>query len=176
MFGELLVIERLLAERAGPAAQREVLAASLDDVYATVLRQAFFVLFEREAHEAIRRGATAEELHELYLGLLGRQFGDSVEVDPMFRIEWTAIPHIYSTPFYCYAYSFGQLLVLALYQRYRQEGEAFKPRYLRMLEHGGAARPERVLEEVGVDIADPAFWRGGLAVVDEMLGRLEGIG
>jgi oligoendopeptidase F len=176
VFGELLVIERLLSERSEPSARREVLAASLDDVYATVLRQAFFVLFEREAHEAIRRGATPEELHDLYFGLLQRQFGDSVEVDPMFRLEWTAIPHIYSTPFYCYAYSFGQLLVLALYQRYREEGEAFKPRYLRLLEHGGAARPERVLEEVGVDVTDPAFWRGGLAVVDEMLGRLEALG
>jgi oligoendopeptidase F len=176
VFGELLVIERLLGERPDPVARREVLAASLDDVYATVLRQAFFVLFEREAHDAIRRGAAAEQLHELYYGLLERQFGDSVELDPMFRIEWIGIPHIYSTPFYCYAYSFGQLLVLALYQRYLEEGEAFKPRYLRLLGHGGAARPQRVLEEVGVDVTNPEFWRGGLAVVEEMLGRLEGLG
>ncbi|HVS15009.1 MAG TPA: M3 family oligoendopeptidase [Thermoanaerobaculia bacterium] len=175
VFGELLVIERLLAERADVAAQREVLAASLDDVYATVLRQAFFVLFEREAHDAIRRGADAEQLHELYYRLLEQQFGDSVELDPMFRIEWIGIPHIYSTPFYCYAYSFGQLLVLALYRRFREEGEAFKPRYLRMLAHGGAARPQHVLEEVGVDVTDPQFWRGGLAVVEEMLARLEGL-
>jgi oligoendopeptidase F len=175
VFGELLVIERLLGERSEVAARREVLAASLDDVYATVLRQTFFVLFERAAHDAVRRGATAEELHELYYRLLQQQFGDSVELDPMFRIEWIGIPHIYSTPFYCYAYSFGQLLVLALYQRYREEGEAFKPRYLRLLEHGGAARPQRVLEEVGVDVTDPEFWRGGLAVVEEMLARLEAL-
>jgi oligoendopeptidase F len=175
VFGELLVIERLLAERADVAARREVLAASLDDVYATVLRQAFFVLFEREAHDLIRRGADAEQLHELYYRLLEQQFGNSVELDPMFRIEWIGIPHIYSTPFYCYAYSFGQLLVLALYRRFREEGEAFKPKYLRMLAHGGAARPQHVLEEVGVDVTDPEFWRGGLAVVDEMLARLEAL-
>ncbi len=106
---------------------------------------------------------------------LAEQFGDSVELGEEFQYEWVSIPHIYHTPFYCYAYSFGQLLVLALYRRFQQEGEAFKPGYLRMLAHGGSARPEQVLEEAGIDISDPAFWQGGFDVISDMIDQLEAI-
>ena len=91
-----------------------------------------------------------------------------------FRYEWLSIPHIYQTPFYCYAYSFGQLLVLALYRRFQEEGEAFKPGYLRLLSYGGSARPEDILAEVGIDITDRAFWQGGFDLVaraDRRAGR-----
>ncbi len=98
-----------------------------------------------------------------------------VEVGEEFRFEWVSIPHIYQTPFYCYAYSFGQLLVLALYRRYQQEGEAFKPGYLRMLAHGGSARPEQILREAGIDMSDPAFWQGGFDVIRDMIDELEKI-
>jgi len=176
VFAEMLVIERLLEERKDdPLAQRELLAAAIDDLYATILRQAFFVRYELEAHEAIRRGAQLEELHEIYWRQLEQQFGDSVELDPGFRREWVSIPHIYSTPFYCYAYTFGQLLVLALYQRYREQGEAFVPGYLELLSFGGAERPQKILERSGVDVTDLGFWLGGMAVVEEMIGRLESI-
>jgi oligoendopeptidase F len=176
VFAEMLVIERLLEERKDdPLAQRELLAAAIDDLYATILRQAFFVRFELEAHDAIRRGAQLEELHDVYWRQLETQFGSSVELDPCFRREWVAIPHIYSTPFYCYAYSFGQLLVLALYQRYREEGAAFVPGYLELLAYGGAERPQKILERSGVDVTDAGFWRGGMAVVEEMIDRLERI-
>ena len=176
VFAEMLVIERLLEERRDdPQAQRDLLAAAIDDLYATILRQAFFVRFELDSHEAIRRGAQLEELHEIYWRALEQQFGTSVELDPGFRREWVSIPHIYSTPFYCYAYTFGQLLVLALYQRYREQGEAFVPGYLELLAHGGAERPQRILERAGVDVTDPGFWRGGMAVVEDMITRLERI-
>jgi oligoendopeptidase F len=176
VFAEMLVTERLLeARRDDPLAQRELLAAVIDDLYATILRQAFFVRFELEAHEAIRGGARLEELHDVYWRQLGRQFGASVELDEDFRREWVAIPHIYSTPFYCYSYTFGQLLVLALYQRYREEGASFVPGYLELLAYGGAERPQRILERSGVDITDAGFWRGGMAVVAEMIDRLEAI-
>jgi oligoendopeptidase F len=98
-----------------------------------------------------------------------------VEIAPEFQYEWEGIPHIFHTPFYCYAYSFGQLLVLALYRRYQQEGEAFKPGYLRMLAHGGAARPAQILEEAGIDMTDPAFWQGGFDVIRDMIDQLEAI-
>lgn len=173
VFAEMLLTERLLAARSDPAAQRELLGAALDDIYATVLRQAGFTLFEQQAHDAVRGGAPAGELSELYLTGLQEQFGDSVELPEEFRLEWVSIPHIYQTPFYCYAYSFGQLLVLALYERYRQEGEAFVPGYLELLATGGSARPEEILGRVGVDIADPDFWRGGFRVIETLLDRLE---
>jgi oligoendopeptidase F len=173
VFSEMLVTDRLLARVEDEAARRELLSKTIGDVYATVLRQAYFVRFEREAHTAILEGAPLSQLSDLYLKNLHEQFGDSVEVADEFRHEWMSIPHIYSTPFYCYAYSFGQLLVLALYRRYQQEGEAFIPRYLRMLAYGGSARPQHVLEEAGIDMTDRAFWQGGFEVVRNMLQELK---
>jgi oligoendopeptidase F len=175
VFGEILVIERLLERERDPLARRELLVKQMDDIYATVLRQSYFVRFERDAHDAIRAGRSLEDLETLYVENLVEQFGDAVELPAEFRHEWLSIPHIYQTPFYCYAYSFGQLLVLALYRRYQREGESFKPGYLRLLAHGGAARPEEVLREVGIDMRDPAFWQGGFKVVEEMLDELESL-
>jgi oligoendopeptidase F len=175
VFGEMMMTDRLLREETDPLARRELLAASVDDVYATVLRQAYFVLFEIEAHAAIRDGRSTEELSDLYMEKLREQFGDSVEVAPEFRYEWLSIPHIYQTPFYCYAYSFGQLLVLSLYRRFQEQGEAFKPGYLRLLSYGGSARPEHILAEVGIDMTDRSFWQGGFDLVRERIDELEGI-
>jgi oligoendopeptidase F len=173
VFSEMLMTDRLLREEADPLARRELLAAAVDDVYATVLRQAYFVLFEKEAHEAIAAGRSTDELSEIYMGKLQEQFGDSVDLAPEFRYEWLSIPHIYQTPFYCYAYSFGQLLVLALYRRFQEEGEAFKPGYMRLLTYGGGARPEHILAEVGIDMTDRAFWQGGFDLVSEQIDQLE---
>ena len=175
VFAEMLLTERLLAEESSPAARRELLASAVGDAYATVLRQAYFVEFERRAHQAIADGRSPEDLNGIYRQLLDEQFGDSVEIAEEFSSEWVMIPHIYQTPFYCYAYSFGQLLVLALYRRFQEEGEAFKPGYLRLLEHGGSARPTAILEEAGVDIRDAEFWRGGFEVVEGMIDELEGL-
>ena len=175
VFGEMLMTDRLLREESDPLIRRELLAAAVDDVYATVLRQAYFVLFENEAHEAALTGRTIEEISDIYMGKLVEQFGDSVEVAPEFRYEWLSIPHIYNTPFYCYAYSFGQLLVLALYRRYQEEGEAFKPGYLKLLSYGGSERPEAILAEMGIDMTDRAFWQGGFDLVRERIDELEAI-
>ena len=173
VFAEMLMTDRLLREEPDPLARRELLAAAVDDVYATVLRQAYFVLFEIEAHDAIRAGRSTDELSELYMAKLREQFGDSVEIGPEFRYEWLSIPHIYQSPFYCYAYSFGQLLVLALYRRFQEEGEAFKPGYLRLLSYGGSARPEQILAEVGIDMTDRKFWQGGFDLVRQRIDELE---
>jgi oligoendopeptidase F len=173
VFGEMLMTDRLLREESDPLARRELLAAAVDDVYATVLRQAYFVIFEQEAHAAILAGRSVEDICELYMSKLVEQFGDSVEIAPEFRYEWLSIPHIYQTPFYCYAYSFGQLLVLALYRRFQEEGEAFKPGYLRLLSYGGSARPEAILKEAGIDMTDRAFWQGGFDLVRERIDEME---
>jgi oligoendopeptidase F len=171
----MLLTDRLLAEEKDPAVRRDILATAVDDMYATVMRQAYFVLFERAAHDAILANKSPDDLYEIYMANLKEQFGDSVEIAPEFRFEWVSIPHIYQTPFYCYAYSFGQLLVLSLYRRYQQEGDAFKPGYLRMLAHGGSARPEEILREVGIDMTDPAFWQGGFDVISDLIDQLEAI-
>ena len=175
VFAEMVMTDKLLAQEKDPAVRRDILAGAVDDIYATVMRQAYFVLFEKEAHAAILKNKSQKELNAIYMANLAEQFGDSVEVGEEFQHEWVSIPHIYSTPFYCYAYSFGQLLVLALYRRYQQEGDAFKPGYLKILAYGGSARPEAILREAGIDITDPAFWQGGFDVIREMIDELESI-
>jgi oligoendopeptidase F len=175
VFAEILLTNRLLAVENDPLVRRELLAASLDDIYATVMRQVFFVLFERDAHAAIAAHKATGDLHEMYMANLHEQFGDSVDVAHEFKYEWVSIPHIYYTPFYCYAYAFGQLLVLALYRRFEQQGDAFKPGYIKLLSYGGAARPEHILSEAGIDMSDPAFWQGGFDVISEMIDELEAL-
>ncbi|MCD6290540.1 MAG: oligoendopeptidase F, partial [Anaerolineae bacterium] len=173
VFGEMLLTDRLLQEEKDAAVRRDLLAAALDDAYATVMRQAYFALFEREAHDLVGQGRTTDELCERYLDNLREQFGDAVEISDEFRWEWVSIPHIYHTPFYVYAYSFGQLLVLALYQRYKEEGDAFKPAYIKILSYGGSESPQRVLSEAGIDITSSAFWQGGFDVISSMIDELE---
>ena len=175
VFAEMLLTDRLLEEEQDPLVRRELLATAVDDMYATVMRQAYFVLFERDAHQAILDNKSADDLYTLYMENLMEQFGESVDLAEEFKYEWVSIPHIYHTPFYCYAYSFGQLLVLALYRRFQQEGDAFKPGYLRMLAHGGSARPLHILQEAGIDISDAAFWQGGFDVIGDMIDQLEAI-
>jgi len=176
VFAEMLMTDRLLSQERDPLARRELLVAAVDDVYATVLRQAYFVRFELAAHAAVLAGRSVDELSELYMANLREQFGDSVELAPEFGYEWLSIPHIFHTPFYCYAYSFGQLLVLALYRRYQEEGEAFKPGYLKLLSYGGSARPQQILSEVGIEMSDAAFWQGGFEVVEHRIAELEALG
>ncbi|HRW06398.1 MAG TPA: M3 family oligoendopeptidase [Caldilineaceae bacterium] len=172
VFSEILLTERLLAEEQDPLVRRELLAASVDDMYATVMRQAYFVHFERTAHAAIMANRSPDELHDLYMANLQEQFGDSLEIAPEFKYEWISIPHIYQTPFYCYAYSFGQLLVLSLYRRYQEEGDAFKPGYMKLLAYGGSARPEHILQEANINVTEKAFWQGGFDVIRDMIDEL----
>jgi oligoendopeptidase F len=173
VFAEQLLTDRLLEQEPDAGVRRDLLVHALDDAYATVTRQAFFVLFEREAHELIARGATADELSAAYMENLREQFGDAVTLSDEFQREWMSIPHIYRTPFYCYAYSFGQLLVLSLYQRYREQGPAFVPAYLRILAYGGSKSPAYILSEAGIDMASAAFWQGGFQVIGRLIDELE---
>jgi oligoendopeptidase F len=176
VFSEQLLTDRLLEEESDVEVRRDLLVHALDDAYATVTRQAYFVLFERQAHEMIAKGATVDELGAAYMENLSEQFGDAVSLSDEFKWEWISIPHIYRTPFYCYAYSFGQLLVLSLYQRYREQGKSFIPTYLRILAHGGSKSPEFILGEAGIDMASLAFWQGGFDVIGRMIDDLEALG
>jgi len=173
VFAEMQLTERLLAQEKDTAVRKDLLANALDDAYITVIRQAFFAIFERDAHQMIADNCTIDELTDKYMENLKEQFGDAVEVSDDFKWEWTAVPHFYASPFYTYAYSFGQLLVLALYQQYRVEGESFLPRYLKILSYGGSEAPAKVLEEAGLDIAAPEFWQGAFDVLEKMISDLE---
>ncbi len=172
-FGEMMLVDRLLRSEDDPNVRRDLLFRQMDDAYATIQRQAFFALFERQAHGLIQEGASVDALAEAYLENLREQFGEAVEVADEFRWEWVSIPHIYNVPFYVYAYSFGQLLVLSLYQQFQQEGQAFKPRYRRILEAGGSVAPVKLLAEAGIDIYAESFWQGGYAVLSRTLDQLE---
>jgi len=172
-FGEMMLLDRLLAQESDPALRRDILFRQMDDAYATILRQAYFALFEKQAHEMIQNNASVDELNSAYMENLKDQFGDSVELSDEFKWEWVSIPHIYHTPFYVYAYAFGQLLVLSLYRQFKAEGEAFKPRYIRILEMGGAESPEKILQKAGIDIHSAAFWQGGFDVIKGLVDQLE---
>ncbi|MFO7943396.1 MAG: M3 family oligoendopeptidase [Anaerolineales bacterium] len=174
-FGEMLLIDRLLEQENDPAVRRDILFRQMDDAYATIIRQAFFALFEREAHEMIKEGAMVDEIAEAYMENLKTQFGDSLTLSEDFKWEWVLIPHFYHYPFYVYAYAFGQLLVLSLYKRYREEGESFKPGYLKILEAGGSRAPVEILSEADIDITDADFWQGGFDVIESMVEELEAL-
>jgi oligoendopeptidase F len=173
VFAEMLLLERMLEDEPDAAVRRDLLARFVDVTYATVMRQAYFVLFEREAHALIEEGHTSDYLAERYMANLQEQFGDSLELSDEFRWEWISIPHIYATPFYCYAYSFGQLLVLALYKQFKVEGPSFVPEYLKILSYGGSKSPTAILDEAGIDMASPEFWQGGFDVIADMIQELE---
>jgi oligoendopeptidase F len=172
VFAEMQLTQRLLQQEQDKAVRRDLLAHAIDDAYVTVLRQAYFTIFEREAHRMIVEGKSFEEVAAAYQANLVEQLGDSVELADEFKWEWITIPHIYNDPFYTYAYSFGQLLVLALYQQYRHEGAAFIPRYLKILTYGGSAAPAKILREAGLEIDTAAFWQGGFDVIEDMITEL----
>jgi oligoendopeptidase F len=169
IFAEMQLTDRLLKEEQDPAVRRDLLVRVIDDAYATVIRQAYFSLFERDAHRMLVEGKSFDELAEHYLSNLAEQFGQAVELTNEFKWEWITVPHLYESPFYTYSYSFGQLLVLALYQQYRQAGVAFIPGYLKILSYGGSETPIKILQEAGLDVTAAAFWQGGFDVLDTMI-------
>jgi oligoendopeptidase F len=174
-FGEMMLVDRLLEEEGDEDVRRDLLFRQVDDAYATIMRQVYFALFERRAHEMTDEGASVDDLVNAYMENLKEQFGDAVELNDEFRWEWVSIPHIYQVPFYVYAYAFGQLLVFSLYKQYQAEGEAFKPRYLKILSAGGSEAPVRILSEAGIDIYSAEFWQGGFDVIRDLIEQLEAI-
>jgi len=173
VFGERLLSDALMADERDKVVKQGLLIQQLDDAYATIVRQAYFVRFEREAHRMIGEGGTMDELCQAYLTELRQQFGRAVAVPDEFRWEWLSIPHIFASPFYCYAYSFGNLLVLALYALYRTHGESFVSRYLALLAAGGSRSPEVLLKDFGVDIRSESFWQSGFETIKGMVKELE---
>ena len=171
-FGEMLLSDYLERRVSDKQILSNMLIKQIDDNYATIQRQSYFALFEKDAHRLIAEGADIDQLNEVYLNNLQDQFGDSMIVDDYFKWEWVSIPHIYNTPFYVYAYSFGQLLVLALYNQYKTEGRSFVPRYKEMLHKGGSQRPAELLRDAGFDFTKESFWQGGFDILKGKVDRL----
>ncbi|MCH7877554.1 MAG: M3 family oligoendopeptidase [Thaumarchaeota archaeon] len=173
-FSELLLYDNL-SDKISDDEKKIILSEKIDDLYATILRQSFFTIFEVEAHKQIGKGTTVDEISKTYLQNLKEQFGNSVSLSEDFGIEWSCIPHFYHTPFYCYAYSFGNLLALSLFQRYKKEGKDFVPSYINILAAGGAKKPEKLLSEYGFDIRSPKFWQEGFDYVDKQVKALSSL-
>ncbi len=172
-FGEMMLIDRMLATEHDKEIRRDILFRQVDDSYATIGRQAWFAMFERQAHEMVMKNASVDDISQAYFENLREQFGNAVDLPEEFKWEWVAIPHFYHTPFYVYAYAFGKLLVLSLYRQYKEEGESFKPRYRAILAAGGSDSPTRILAQAGIDIRSPEFWQGGFDVIREQVEELE---
>ena len=176
VFAEMLLNEKM-AEKMSKKERRILLAEQIDNLYATIIRQAYFTLFEIDAHKAIgENNATIDAVAKIYMDNLKEQFGTSITISPDFEWEWVYIPHFYHTPFYTYSYSFGNLLVLSLYRQYKLEGSSsFVPKYFKILSAGGSRKPEELLMEAGIDISRQEFWQQGFDYVQEMIQQLKAL-
>jgi len=172
-FGEMILIDRLLAQEKDTEVRRSLLFKQVDDAYATIMRQAYFAMFEKDAHALTQEGAAIDTLADTYFKNLQDQFGDALLLSDEFRWEWVAVPHFYHTPFYVYAYAFGQLLVLSLYNQFKNEGENFKARYIHLLSTGGSKSPIQILDEAGMDVRKAEFWQSGFDLINRMITQLE---
>ncbi len=177
VFGEMLVFRRLLRETRDAKTRLALLCSVLEDAFATVFRQVAMTRFEESVHAARRSEGELPlaRIGELWMQANRPMFGDSVRLSDDYALWWLYIPHFVHTPFYCYAYAFGELLVLALLRRYDEEGPGFVPRYLELLRAGGSESPETLLARMGLEIADPRFWDGGLALLEELVAEAEAL-
>ncbi|MBK8837012.1 MAG: M3 family oligoendopeptidase [Anaerolineae bacterium] len=171
VFAEMLTFDAMLAKIDDPASQLKLLCAKIEDSFATVFRQTVMTRFEQKAYAARVQGRlNGEQLGRLWLEANAPYYGDTLAMTSGYELGWSYIPHFISTPFYCYAYSFGELLVQALYGMYRREGETFVGRYAAFLATGGSQSPSEQVSSMGFDMGDPDFWQVGF---DELARRVE---
>jgi oligoendopeptidase F len=177
VFGEMLVFRRLMKEESDPSVRLGLLCGKIEDAFATVFRQVAMTRFEESLHVHRRSEGElpVERVNELWMAANEPMFGDSVHLSEDYASWWLYIPHFVHSPFYCYAYAYGELLVLALLRRYDEEGAPFVPRYLDLLRAGGSDTPAALLERMGLDVTDPAFWDGGLALLDDLVAEAEAL-
>jgi len=175
VFGEMLTFHHMLPAQPDPRVRLGLLCGKIEDAFATVFRQVVLTRFEQTLH-AKRRGQgelTVEEISELWMEANRPMHGDAVELTDDYGWWWLYIGHFVHSPFYCYAYAFGELLVLALYAMYQSQGEAFVPAYLELLGRGGSASPDELLAPLGVDVRRPDFWQQGIGLIDRMVAQAE---
>jgi len=176
VFGEMLTFRRLLAGTKDKKQRKAMLAAKVEDMINTVVRQIAFYTFERRIHGERRNGElTAEQISSIWLEVQAESLGPAIELRPGYETFWSYIPHFIHSPFYVYAYAFGDCLVNSLYAVYERASEGFAERYLTMLAAGGTKHHAELLAPFGLDARDPKFWQGGLSVIEGMISELEGL-
>jgi oligoendopeptidase F len=177
VFGEMLTFKKLLAATRDKKERKAMLAAKAEDMINTVVRQIAFYTFERAVHTERKNGElTAERIGELWLDVQRESLGPAIELKPGYENFWVYIPHFIHSPFYVYAYAFGDCLVNSLYAVYEHAAEGFAERYLAMLAAGGTKHHSELLKPFGLDARDPTFWQGGLGVIERMITELETLG
>ena len=175
VFAELLVFKAQVARITEPRAQKAFICQKMESIFATVFRQVSMNRFEHGVHGARREQGelSAEQISALWMETQRPMFGDTVTLREDYAIWWTYISHFLATPGYVYSYAFGELLVLALYARYLEEGESFVAKYIQLLAAGGNGSPAELVQPFGIDLSDPQFWRGGLSIIEIMLAEVE---
>src|SRR5947209_446451 len=177
VFGEMLTFRRLLAQTKSAKQRQALLAGKVEDMINTVVRQIAFYTFERAIHTERKNGElTAARIGEIWLGVQGESLGPSIDIRPGYENFWMYIPHFIHSPFYVYAYAFGDCLVNSLYAVYENAQDGFAERYLAMLAAGGTKHYSELLKPFGLDAKDPKFWDGGLSVIAGMIDELEEMG
>jgi len=177
VFGEMLTFKRLLAATRDKKQRQALLAGKVEDMINTVVRQIAFYSFERALHTERRNGElTAQRIGEIWLGVQGESLGPAIEIKPGYETYWMYIPHFVHSPFYVYAYAFGDCLVNSLYAVYEKAADGFAERYLAMLAAGGTKHHSELLKPFGLDAREPSFWDGGLSVIEGMIAELEAMG
>jgi oligoendopeptidase F len=173
-FGEMLVFESLVS-KADLEDKLALYAEKIEGIFATIFRQAAMYRFEQELHRSRREMGelTTDEIGDIWQRSIQAMFLDSVEMGEEHKVWWMYVSHFIGSPFYVYAYSFGELLVLALYSMYREQGESFVPKFISLLETGGSCSPEELLSRVGINIKTPEFWRGGMKVMEQLIADFE---
>ena len=174
VFGEMLTFRSLLDRESDPARRRALLAGKVEDMINTVVRQIAFFEFERRVHTERQSGElSAERLGEIWLDIQRESLGPAMRFDDGYRVFWAYIPHFLHSPFYVYAYAFGDCLVNSLYAVYQDAADGFADRYLDMLKAGGTKRHKELLAPFGLDATDPQFWQMGLSVIRGFIDELE---
>jgi oligoendopeptidase F len=174
VFGEMLTFQRLLSATTEPKKRKALLASKVEDMINTVVRQIAFYTFERKVHTARAEGElTPAQINEIWMSVQAESLGDAVTFGPGYEVFWSYIPHFIHSPFYVYAYAFGDCLVNSLYARYQESSEGFQDKYFAMLKAGGTKHHSELLKPFGLDATDPAFWQKGLSVISGMIDELE---
>jgi oligoendopeptidase F len=177
VFGEMLTFKRLLSQTRNAKQRQALLAGKVEDMINTVVRQIAFYSFERAVHTERKHGElTAERLGQIWLSVQGESLGPAIEIKPGYETFWMYIPHFIHSPFYVYAYAFGDCLVNSLYAVYEHAADGFAERYLAMLAAGGTKHYSELLKPFGLDAKDPKFWDGGLSVISGLIDELEEMG
>ena len=174
VFGEMLTFQALLAKTTDAGKRKILLASKVEDMINTVVRQIAFYTFERKVHEARKEGElTPDQINAIWMEVQHESLGEAIKFGPGYETFWTYIPHFIHSPFYVYAYAFGDCLVNSLYARYRESEQGFQEKYFEMLKAGGTKHHSDLLRPFGLDAADPTFWDKGLSVISGMIDELE---